>query len=106
VTARGRVTPEALRASLRLRGLFDLSFFALSFGAALALSSLLDHTALGWRSLLYVGLLILPAVILNRLPSQRCPACRAQLESLPGLSRDTGLPLSLTSCPRCEVSIE
>lgn len=102
----GRVTPEALRRSLRRRGLLDLSVFAACFGAALALSSLFDHGALGWRSLVYVALLMLPAVILHRLPAQRCPACATALEARHAPEADDGLPLSVTFCPHCEVGVE
>lgn len=101
-----RVTPEALRRSLRRRGFLDLSVFAACFGAALALSSLFDHGALGWRSLVYVALLMLPAVILHRLPPQRCPACATALEASTLAGGDDGLPLSVTFCPHCEVGVE
>lgn len=102
----GRVTPEALRRSLRRRGLLDLSVFAACFSAALALSSLFDHGALGWRSLVYVVLLMLPAVVLHRLPPQRCPACATALEASMEPEADDGLPLSVTFCPHCEVGVE
>lgn len=102
----GRVTEDALRRSLRRRGLLDLSVFAACFGAALTLSSLFDHGALGWRSLVYVALLMLPAVILHRLPPQRCPACATALEARSQLEGNDGLPVSVTFCPHCDVGVE
>lgn len=102
----GRVTPTALRRSLRRRGILDLSVFAACFGAALTLSSVFDHGALGWRSLVYVALLMLPAVILHRLPPQRCPACATALEASHEAEGEDGLTVSMTFCPHCEVGVE
>jgi hypothetical protein len=100
-----RVTPAALRASLRRRGVLDLSVFVACFATALALSSLFDHGALGWRAAVYVVLLMAPAAILHRLPAQRCPACRTELEHM-SFFDDEGRELGTTGCPACEVEIE
>lgn len=101
-----KVTPEALRRSLRRRGVLDLSVFAACFGAALGVSGLVGPGALGWLALLYVSLLILPAVILHRMPPQRCPACATLLEVHHEPEGDDGLPHSTTFCPACEVGVE
>lgn len=105
-SASRRVSPEALRQSLRRRGLFDLGVFAACFGAALGLSGLVGPGSLGWLSLLYVSLLMLPAVILHRMPPQRCPACATALEVRHEPEGDDGLPHSVTLCPSCGVGVE
>jgi hypothetical protein len=102
---RMRVTPAALRASLRRRGVLDMGVVGGSLAAAMGLAVWLNRGHIGWHSLFTFGLLLLPVIVMHRLPPHRCPACKTPLEAVMYEDEQAGVPHTTTACPRCEVEV-